>query len=47
MANLTNNKYVNSWIDEMAAMTQPDNIVLIDGSEAQIIGIVKALAREY
>ena len=35
MANLTNNKYVNSWIDEMAAMTQPDNIVLIDGSEAQ------------
>ena len=35
MANLTNNKYVNSWIDEMAAMTQPDKIVLIDGSEAQ------------
>ncbi|MBR4872872.1 MAG: phosphoenolpyruvate carboxykinase, partial [Clostridia bacterium] len=35
MANLTNNKHVNSWIEEMAAMTQPDNIVLIDGSEAQ------------
>ena len=35
MANVTNNKYVNSWIDEMAAMTQPDKIVLIDGSEAQ------------
>ncbi len=35
MANLTNNKYVNSWIDEMTAMTQPDKIVLIDGSEAQ------------
>ena len=35
MANITNNKYVNSWIDEMAAMTQPDKIVLIDGSEAQ------------
>ena len=35
MANLTNNKFVNTWIDEMAAMTQPDNIVLIDGSEAQ------------
>lgn len=35
MANITNNKYVNSWIDEMAAMTQPDKIVLIDGSETQ------------
>ena len=35
MANVTNNKYVNSWIDEMAAMTQPDKIVLIDGSEEQ------------
>ena len=35
MANITNNKFVNSWIDEMAAMTQPDKIVLIDGSEAQ------------
>ena len=35
MAKITSNKYVNSWIKEMAAMTQPDNIVLIDGSEAQ------------
>ena len=35
MAKLTKNKHVNSWIKEMAAMTQPDNIVLIDGSEAQ------------
>ena len=32
---MTNNKYVLSWIDEMAAMTQPDKIVWIDGSEAQ------------
>ena len=32
---MTNNKYVLSWIDEMAAMTQPDQIVWIDGSEAQ------------
>ncbi len=31
----TNNSYVNSWISEMAAMTQPDQIVWIDGSEEQ------------
>ena len=29
------NAFVNSWISEMAAMTQPDNIVWIDGSDAQ------------
>ena len=33
---MTNNKYVLSWIDEMAKMTQPDSIVWIDGSEAQL-----------
>ena len=33
---LTTNKYVNEWIDEMAAMTKPDKIVLIDGSQEQI-----------
>ncbi len=32
---MTNNKYVLGWIDEMAAMTQPDRIVWIDGSEEQ------------
>jgi len=32
---MTNNQYVLSWIDEMAAMTQPDKIVWIDGSEEQ------------
>ena len=32
---MTKNKFVNSWIKEMAAMTQPDKIVWIDGSEAQ------------
>jgi len=32
---MTTNKYINQWIDEMAAMTQPDRIVWIDGTEAQ------------
>ena len=32
---MTNNKHVLTWIDEMAAMTCPDRIVWIDGSEEQ------------
>ncbi|MGM9522157.1 MAG: phosphoenolpyruvate carboxykinase (GTP) [Oscillospiraceae bacterium] len=32
----TNNQAVLSWIDEMAAMTKPDKIVWIDGSEEQL-----------
>ncbi len=32
---MTKNKYVLSWIEEMQAMTQPDKIVWIDGSEEQ------------
>jgi len=32
---MTNNKFVLSWIDEMAAMTKPDKIVWIDGTEEQ------------
>ena len=31
----TNNRFVLDWIDEMQALTQPDKIVWIDGSEAQ------------
>ncbi len=31
----TNNKFVLDWIRDMAAMTQPDNIVWIDGTEEQ------------
>ena len=34
--NLTNNKAVLSWIDEMTAITKPDNIVWITGEEAQL-----------
>ena len=32
---MTTNKHINQWIDEMAAMTQPDKIVWIDGSLEQ------------
>ena len=32
---MTNNKYVKAWIDEMSALTCPDKIVWIDGSEEQ------------
>ncbi len=32
---MTNNQHVLKWINDMAAMTQPDNIVWIDGSEEQ------------
>ncbi len=39
---MTNNKFVLSWIDEMAAMTKPDKIVWIDGTEEQ----AEALRRE-
>ena len=35
MKHLTTNKYVVSWIEEMAAMTNPDKIVWIDGTEEQ------------
>jgi phosphoenolpyruvate carboxykinase (GTP) len=36
---LTKNAAVNDWVDEMAAMTKPDKIVWIDGSEEQLKGL--------
>ncbi len=33
---LTKNKAVLAWLDEMAAMTKPETIIWIDGSEAQL-----------
>ena len=36
MANLTNNKKVLDFINETKALCQPDEIVWIDGSEAQL-----------
>ena len=32
---MTKNKKLNAWIEEMAELNQPDNIVLLDGSEEQ------------
>ena len=32
---MTENKHVLSWIEEMKAMTQPDKVIWIDGSEEQ------------
>ena len=33
---MTKNKTVNDWLDEMSAMCNPDEIIWIDGSEAQL-----------
>ena len=33
--NVTNNRFVNEWIAEMAKMVKPSEIILIDGSEEQ------------
>ena len=29
---VTRNKYVEAWVNEMALLTKPDNIVWLDGS---------------
>lgn len=39
---MTNNKYVKAWLDEQIALTKPDKVVWIDGSEEQL----EALRRE-
>ena len=34
--NITGNKHIDDWIEEIAKKAKPDQIVLIDGSQAQI-----------
>lgn len=36
MVSLTSNEAVNAWVKEMAALTKPDTVVWIDGSESQL-----------
>ena len=42
----TENKHVLSWLDEMAAITKPERIVWIDGSEAQLDELRDLAVRE-
>ena len=46
MTNLTNNKAVLSWIDEMTAITKPDKIVWITGEEDQITALREQAVEE-
>ena len=41
---MTSNNYINKWIDEMAALTTPDKIVWIDGSEEQTDALKKPVS---
>ena len=43
---MTSNNYINKWIDEMAALTTPDKIVWIDGSEEQTDALKKQAVEE-
>ena len=38
---MMNNKAVQAWVKEVAEMTQPDNIMWIDGSQAQLDALTK------
>ena len=33
---MINNQYVAKWVEEMKALTKPENVVFIDGSEEQL-----------
>ena len=46
MTNLTNNKAVLSWIDEMTAITKPEKIVWITGEEEQLGALREQAVKE-
>ncbi len=46
MTNLTNNKAVLSWIDEMSAITKPDKSVWITGEEEQLGALREQAVKE-
>ena len=43
-SNMTNNKHVLDWIQSMADMVQPKDIVWIDGGEEQAEGLRREAA---
>ncbi len=43
MAGVTNHKVLQDWIKEMAAMCQPDDIYICDGSDAEYDGLIKKM----
>ena len=38
---MTNNKHVLTWLDEMVALVKPDKVVWIDGSEEQLAALLE------
>ena len=39
---LTNNKNVLTWVDEMIALTKPDKVVWVDGSDEQLAQFIQS-----
>ena len=43
---MTNNKTVLAWLEEMKAMTQPDKVIWIDGSEEQLEALAQTALQQ-
>ena len=44
---MTQNKSVLAWIEEMKAIVNPDNVVFIDGSDAQKAALQDEAVKTY